>query len=46
MAQAIPLIPSTEMPKIWGATLKLRRREEAIIREEIIMDTDNLWLSR
>ena len=42
MAQATVLNPSMEMPKIWGGTLKLKRREEAIIKAEIMMDTDNL----
>jgi hypothetical protein len=42
MAHTIPVMPNMEVPKIWGGTLKLNRREEAINREAIIMDTDNL----
>jgi len=42
MAQAIAPIPNKDSPKIWGDALKLKRREDAIIREEIIMATEFL----
>jgi len=41
-AQAMAPIPNKESPKIWGDAFKPMSREDAIIKEEIIMDTDRL----